>query len=229
MFFDKTDTFLPWLFILASLLLQACHSGEPDRGSSTRFTLLESRQTGIHFRNDVSYSEEYNTYTYRNFYNGAGVGLGDFNRDGLTDIYFCGNIVDNRLYINRGNFQFEDFTEKAGVACKGVWSTGVSIADVNGDGWPDIYVCKSGIPGTPNRSNELFINNGDLSFTEQAEAYGINDMGLSTHATFFDYDQDGDLDCYLLNNSFQSVTEFDLGRRRTTDQGYNRCQQALQE
>lgn len=200
------------IFLLLFLILQSCKPGAPDSGTVTRFSRLDPDRTGIRFQNDVEYSEEFNTYTYRNFYNGAGVGLGDFNRDGLTDIYFCGNIVDNRLYINRGNFQFEDVTEQAGVACRGVWSTGVAVADVNGDGWPDIYVCKSGIPGTPNRHNELFINNGDLTFTEQSEAYGIDDEGLSTHATFFDYDRDGDLDCYLLNNSFQSVTEFDLVR-----------------
>ena len=189
------------------------------------FTLHETGNTGISFINQVEYTEEYNTYTYRNFYNGAGVGLADFNLDGLIDIYFCGNIVDNKLYINRGNFHFEDVTGDAGVACPGVWSTGVSIADVNGDGWPDIYVCKSGDPDTPNRANELFINNGDLTFTEQASEYGIADLGLSTHATFFDYDRDGDLDCYLLNNSFQSVTEFDLrpGEREIRDpQGGNK-------
>ncbi len=192
------------------MLLQACRDDFKDKGAAMRFSLLDAKETGILFRNDVEYSEEFNTYTYRNFYNGAGVGLGDFNLDGLTDIYFCGNIADNKLYINQGDFHFKDITREAGVACKGVWSTGVSIADVNGDGWPDIYVCKSGIPNTPHRHNELFINNGDLTFTEQAEAYGINDMGLSTHASFFDYDRDGDLDCYLLNNSFQSVTEFDM-------------------
>ncbi len=192
------------------LFLQACQDEAPDSGISARFSLLDAKETGILFRNDVEYSEEYNTYTYRNFYNGAGVGLGDFNLDGLTDIYFCGNIADNRLYINRGNLHFDDITQQAGVACEGVWSTGVSIADVNGDGWPDIYVCKSGVPDTPHRHNELFINNGDLTFTEQAEAWGIADLGLSTHASFFDYDRDGDLDCYLLNNSFQSVTEFDM-------------------
>jgi len=208
--FGNTYSRLSGLVILALILLQACHNKEPHSGSDTRFTLLDARKTGIQFSNEVEYSEEYNTYTYRNFYNGAGVGLGDFNRDGLTDIYFCGNIVDNKLYINRGDFRFEDITKEAGVACEGVWSTGVSIADVNGDGWPDIYVCKSGLPDTPNRKNELFINNGDLSFTEQSEAYGLNDMGLSTHATFFDYDRDGDLDLYLLNNSFQSVTDFDM-------------------
>lgn len=205
--------------LLLILNLHSCQPGASDSAPPARFSLLDPEQTGIRFRNDVEYSEEFNTYTYRNFYNGAGVGLGDFNRDGLTDIYFCGNIADNKLYINRGNFQFEDVTEQAGVACQGVWSTGVTVADVNGDGWPDIYVCKSGIPDTPHRHNELFINNGDLTFTERSEAYGINDQGLSTHATFFDYDRDGDLDCYLLNNSFQSVTEFDLveGARQVRD------------
>ncbi len=183
------------------------------------FVLLNEKQTHINFFNRVEYTEEYNTYTYRNFYNGAGVGLGDFNNDGLSDIYFCGNIVDNKLYLNKGNFEFQDITESAGVGCPGVWSTGVSIADINGDGWRDIYVCKSGDPNSPNRKNELFINNGDLTFTEKAAEYGLDDMGLSTHATFFDYDRDGDLDCYLLNNSFQSVSEFDLksGQRTVRD------------
>jgi len=219
MFHGDTGLARAGILLLLILALQACHTDDPGSGNSTRFTLLGAKQTGIEFRNDVVYSEAYNTYTYRNFYNGAGVGLGDFNRDGLMDIYFCGNIVDNKLYINRGDFRFEDITEQAGVACGGVWSTGVSIADVNGDGWPDIYVCKSGVPDTPHRSNELFINNGDLTFTEQAGAYGIDDMGLSTHATFFDYDRDGDLDCYLLNNSFQSVTDFDMkeGERMVRD------------
>ena len=219
MLYGKIDAVRAGFVLLILIFLQACHPEVPNAGIDTRFSLLDADHTGIHFSNDVEYTEEYNTYTYRNFYNGAGVGLGDFNRDGLTDIYFCGNIVDNRLYINRGDLHFEDITEQAGVACEGVWSTGVSIADVNGDGWPDIYVCKSGIPDTPHRNNELFINNGDLTFTEQAEAFGIADMGLSTHASFFDYDRDGDLDCYLLNTSFQSVTEFDLveGERQVRD------------
>jgi len=219
MFRGNTNTIRAGILFSIFFFLLACNPEAPDSGFDARFSLLDLNQTGIRFSNDVEYSEEFNTYTYRNFYNGAGVGLGDFNLDGLTDIYFCGNIVDNKLYINRGNFEFEDVTDKAGVACRGVWSTGVSIADVNGDGWPDIYVCKSGIPDTPNRNNELFINNGDLTFTEQAEAYGINDLGLSTHASFFDYDRDGDLDCYLLNNSFESVTEFDLveGARQQRD------------
>jgi hypothetical protein len=202
------------MFLL--LLTISCRK---EKTAGTLFTRLDSTKTGITFVNRVSYNEEYNTYTYRNFYNGAGVGIGDFNNDGLPDLYFCGNLVDNKLYINKGNFDFEDITEKAGVACKNVWCTGVSIADVNGDGWNDIYVCKSGDPKAPNRHNELFINNGNLTFTEKAEEYGLGAMGLSNHASFFDYDFDGDLDCYLLNNSFQSVTEFDIkaGQREIYD------------
>ncbi|MBN1789341.1 MAG: VCBS repeat-containing protein [Bacteroidales bacterium] len=201
---------LTGLSLLTALSFYACGDRHPGEPRDPLFTLLNAKHTHIDFINKVEYTEEYNTYTYRNFYNGAGVGLGDFNNDGLPDIYFCGNLVDNKLYINKGNLIFEDITEKAGVACPGVWSTGVSIADINGDGWLDIYVCKSGIPGEARRQNELFINNGNLTFTEKAAEYGLDVLGLSNHASFFDYDRDGDLDCYLLNNSFQSVTEFDI-------------------
>jgi hypothetical protein len=207
------------ILYIVGFMMWGCGQDDSAGSSSTLFTLMDPKMTGVDFTNEVTYTEEYNTYTYRNFYNGAGVGLGDFNLDGLTDIYFCGNIVNNRLYLNLGNFRFEDISDQAGVACPDVWCTGVSIADVNGDGWPDIYVCKSGDPRAPNRNNELFINNGDLTFTEKASEYGIADLGLSTHATFFDYDRDGDLDCYLLNNSFQSVTDFDMveGQRQVRD------------
>lgn len=206
--------FYGFIFWLLSVTVLSCHTDRENTPNNALFNLLDASHTRITFQNQVEYTEEYNTYTYRNFYNGAGVGLGDFNNDGLTDLYFCGNLVDNKLYINKGDFVFEDVTEKAGVACHGVWSTGVSLADVNGDGWLDIYVCKSGIPGATNRHNELFINNGDLTFTENAAGYGLADLGLSNHAAFFDYDRDGDLDCYLLNNSFQSVTEFDIQPRQ---------------
>lgn len=201
------------------LFLYSCDPGKNDPGSSPLFTMMERKHTGIDFVNRVEYTEEFNTYTYRNFYNGAGTGIGDFNSDGLQDIYFCGNITDSKLYINKGDFVFEDVTEHAGVSSHGSWSTGVSIADINGDGLQDIYVCKSGKPDVPNRSNQLFINNGDLTFTEMAHEFGLDFMGLSNHAAFFDYDRDGDLDCYLLNNSFQSVTEFDIrkGQREIRD------------
>jgi hypothetical protein len=192
------------------LVLYSCkHEIRPATGGHL-FSILDSRHTKIDFINKLEYTEEFNTYTYRNFYNGAGVGLGDVNNDGLTDIYFCGNQSGNKLYLNKGNFVFEDITDNAGVSGSGSWSTGVVIADINGDGFQDIYVCKSGKPDTDNRSNELFINNGDLTFSEKAGEYGLNVLGLSNHATFFDFDRDGDLDCYLLNNSFQSVTTFDM-------------------
>ncbi len=174
--------------------------------TDTLFQSLPGSKTGIQFENTLTPTEEFNTYTFRNFYNGAGVALGDVNRDGLLDVYFAGNLVDNRLYLNRGDFQFEEVTKQAGVACSGVWSTGVSMADVNGDGWLDLYVCKSGPPASAGkRHNELFINNQDGTFSEQAKVWGIADEGLSVHAVFFDYDKDGDLDAYLLNNSLRSI------------------------
>jgi hypothetical protein len=211
--------FVLCLLIFISALLSSCSSCHSDFAQKPLFTLLDKKQTHIDFENKLEVTEEYNTYTYRNFYNGAGVGIGDINNDGLPDIYFCANQAGNKLYLNKGNFVFEDVTDLAGVACSGSWSTGVSIADVNGDGWPDIYVCKSGKPQAPNRHNELFINNGDLTFTEKAADYGLDVMGLSNHASFFDYDRDGDLDCYLLNNSFQSVSEYDIrqGQRLLRD------------
>ena len=155
--------------------------------------------SGVDFNNQLELSYELNPYTYRNFYNGGGVAIGDLNNDGLPELFFVGNQVNNKLFLNKGGFEFEDITETAGVASPNVWSTGVSFADVNGDGWLDIYVSKSGTPSGTNRNNELFINNGDLTFSEKAELWGINDLGLSNHSVFFDYDKDGDLDLYLLN------------------------------
>lgn len=204
--------------VFLSLTFLSCSNSGNDNNVSL-FTTMDKKHTGIDFVNRVEYTEEFNTYTYRNFYNGAGVAIGDINGDNLPDIYFCGNMTSNRLYINKDDFVFEDVTEKAGVSCGGSWSAGVSLADVNGDGLPDIYVCKSGRPDSDNRRNALFINNGDLTFTEKAREFGLDVLGLSNHASFFDYDRDGDLDCYLLNNSFQSVTEFDIrpGQREIRD------------
>ena len=122
------------------------------------------KQTGIAFSNDLSYTEEFNPYTFRNFFNGGGVAIGDINNDGLPDIFFCSNQQSNKLYLNKGDFKFEDITNKAGVGSDSVWSTGVTMADVNGDGLLDIYVCKSGDIKGRNRSNALYINNGHLSF-----------------------------------------------------------------
>jgi hypothetical protein len=181
-----------------------------DRLTSSFLFSDVTQESGITFRNDLTFTEQLNPYTYRNFYNGAGVAIGDINNDGLSDVYFTGNQVGNKLYLNEGNFKFKDITESAGVACLGVWSTGVTFADVNADGFLDIYVCKSGNPDVPHRYNELFINNGDLTFTEKSKEFGLDVTGLSVQAAFFDYDKDGDLDCYLLTNSIKSVGNYDL-------------------
>ena len=194
------------------LLLHSCDN------EKIGFTLL-GEDTGIKFENNLSFSEALNPYTYRNFYNGGGVSIGDINNDGLDDIYLTGNMVENKLYINKGDFNFEDITLNAGVSCTDVWSTGATFVDINADGFLDLYVCKSGPPGGENRKNELFINNGDLTFTERANEYNLDIFGLSVHSAFFDYDQDGDLDCYILNNSFRSVGGYDLikGKRKIPD------------
>ena len=174
------------------------------------FSTMPTAVTGIDFVNQLDYDADFNIYTYRNFYNGGGVAIGDINNDDLPDIYFTANQKANKLYLNKGNFQFEDITEKAGVTGEKGWSTGVSMADVNGDGWLDIYVCNSGNVKGDDKENELYINNQDGTFSEQAAQYGLADKGYSTHAAFFDYDKDGDLDVYLLNNSYQAIGSFNL-------------------
>ncbi|MCW5912824.1 MAG: VCBS repeat-containing protein [Cyclobacteriaceae bacterium] len=167
-------------------------------------------ESGIDFINTLNFTQELNPYTYRNFYNGAGVAIGDINNDGLPDIYLTGNQAGNKLFLNEGNLRFKDITSLAGVGCEGAWSTGVTLVDINADGFLDIYVCKSGAPDSPHRHNQLFVNNGDLTFTDRAAEYGLDIKGLSVQAAFFDYDKDGDLDCYLLTNSFKSIGHFDL-------------------
>jgi hypothetical protein len=197
-------------FIL-SFQLMSCDS--KTENNSTLFELLSSEKTKIDFINNITYTNEFNIYTYRNFYNGGGVGLGDVNNDGLLDIYLTANQLPNRLYINKGNFVFEDVTETAKLSGNRAWSTGVSMVDINSDGWLDIYVCNSGDVYGDNRQNEFFINNGDGTFSENAEEMGLADSGLSTHAAFFDYDKDGDLDVYLLNNSFTAVSTFNFQKK----------------
>jgi enediyne biosynthesis protein E4 len=174
------------------------------------FSLLDNEQIGMDFSNDLTYSQDFNVYKYRNYYNGGGVAIGDINNDGFVDIYFTANQKPNQLYLNKGDFTFENITARAGVSGNKAWSTGVTMIDINQDGWLDIYVCNSGDVAGDNKENELFINNGDLTFTESAESYGLNDKGFSTHASFFDYDKDGDLDVYILNNSYQAIGSFNL-------------------
>lgn len=198
-------------WVAGLLVIFSCQNkSNPEPDTDKLFQLMSADQTNIHFSNDLTYDAKFNIYTYRNFYNGGGVAIGDINNDSLPDIFFTANMKPNKLYLNKGNFQFEDITDKAGIGKKGKWSTGVSMADVNGDGFLDIYVCNSGDVKGDNKQNELYINNGNMTFTEKAMEYGLDDRGLSTHAAFFDYDHDGDLDMFLLNNSFKAIGSFDL-------------------
>lgn len=208
-----------YVLILLTLLI-SCQ--KKPKGQNPLFIIKDST-TGIFFQNQLVYDENFNPYLYRNFYNGGGVAIGDINNDGLQDIYFTGNMVDNKLFINKGNWRFEDITASAGVACANVWSTGATFVDINQDGLLDIYVCKSGKPEGDNRYNELFINQGNLTFKETAKEYGLNVLGLSVHSAFFDYDKDGDLDAYILNNSLRSIGGFDLieGQREIPDESGN--------
>jgi enediyne biosynthesis protein E4 len=193
--------------ILLALLGIACNSAQ-DQPTPTLFEKIPSSISGVDFSNTLEFDDKFNIFTYRNFYNGGGVALGDINNDGLLDIYFTSNQGENKLYLNLGDFKFQDITESAGVKGSRAWSTGVAMADINGDGFLDIYVCNSGDIKGDNKQNELFINNGDGTFTEKAAQYGLADEGFSTHAVFFDYDKDGDLDVYLLNNSYQAIGSF---------------------
>lgn len=205
------------ILLILFLFLSSCQ--QEEKNTDSIFRLLSEDESGISFRNDLTNTEKVNPYTFRNFYNGAGVALGDINNDGLVDIFLAGNQTSNRLYLNQGNLKFKDITDQTGLNSKGYWSTGVSIADINGDGLLDIYVCKSGPQGGEKRHNELFINNGNLTFSEKSKEYGLAEEGLSQHAVFFDYDKDGDLDMYLLSNSGRSVGIYDLrdGQREIRD------------
>ena len=169
------------------------------------FTQLLSAQTNVTFRNEIPENSRMNSMVYEYFYNGGGVAVGDIDNDGLTDIYFVSNLKQNKLYKNKGNFQFKDITQSANVKGSFGWSTGVTMADVNADGWLDIYVCKSGKGKEKDRENELFVNNKNGTFTESASQYGLNFPGYSTQAAFFDFDRDGDLDMFLLNHNVTPI------------------------
>ena len=191
----KQNHLLYALFIM--LLTCSCH-----HTNTTLFTSLPSSKTGIDFANHLEENKDLNILSYIYYYNGAGVAVGDINNDGLPDIYFAANTNGgNKLYLNRGNFKFEDITAKAGVAGTSDWCTGVTMADVNGDGYLDIYVCAVANMHHLIGHNELFINNKNGTFTESSAEYGLNFSGFSTQAVFFDYDHDGDLDCFLINQS----------------------------
>jgi hypothetical protein len=204
--------YLPAIFylFLFTLFLFLCSCSESSEDSSPLFKSVPIEKSNILFENNLNSDSDLNVYKYRNFYNGGGVAVGDVNQDSLPDVYLTANRGGNKLYINKGDFVFEDVTDQAGVSGSKPWTTGASFVDINDDGLLDIYVTNAGEFKTDQRRNELFINNGNGTFTESAASYGLDHPGYSIHASFFDYDLDGDLDMYLLNNSDASIVDFDL-------------------
>ena len=186
---------------LLVFMICVCLGCEPTFAPSTLFVLREPASTGITFANTLQESTDFNILSYLYYYNGGGVAVGDINQDGLPDIYFSANEGPNKLYLNKGEMEFSDITEQAGVAGNAGWSTGVNMADVNGDGYLDIYLCQLGDYEGITGENQLFINQKDGTFRDEAASYGLNFTGFSTQSAFFDYDRDGDLDMYLLTHS----------------------------
>ncbi|NND16534.1 MAG: VCBS repeat-containing protein [Eudoraea sp.] len=199
-----------WLFVLCMIVL-GCSQNEQTKTTAHIFEKVPSNTSGLTFTNTLIENDSLNYFTYAYIYMGGGISAGDINNDGLTDLYFTGNMVPNKLYLNKGNLEFEDISEKAGVSGDESWYTGVTMADVNADGYLDIYCSVGGQNGS--RENKLFINNGDLTFTEKAKEMGLADIGNSVQATFFDYDKDGDLDMYQANyppTAFDAPNQFYL-------------------
>src|SRR5665647_867218 len=207
----------PLLFFFSILSIISCHQQK-----KTLFKQISSGESGIHFNNKIIENDSLNPIDVTNIYNGGGVGIGDFNNDGLQDIYFTGNVVSNKLYLNKGKLKFEDVTKEAGVDGEGRWCRGVSVVDINNDGWMDIYVCVSMEKDPQKRQNLLYINqgldkNGVPVFKEMAAEYGLNDTTYSTMAAFFDYDNDGDLDMYLAVNEIIPTNNPSVFRPKITD------------
>ena len=191
-----------WLLNCIIVSTSAFILGCANKKEPSLFTAISPDTSGINFENSITETAQLNLLTNEYTYMGGGVGMGDFNNDGLQDIFFTANQTSNKLYINQGNFKFKDITETAGLTSN-QWCTGVSVVDINNDGWQDIYVCVSGPVEPGKRKNLLYINNRDLTFTEMAAAYGLDDSSYSTQAVFLDYDKDGRLDMYLLTHQMQ--------------------------
>ncbi|MHA4808496.1 VCBS repeat-containing protein [Flavitalea flava] len=201
-------SFYQYLSIAFFFGLLACR----QEHNKTLFELMEN--TGIQFENGVKDGKLENSFLFRNFYNGGGVAIGDLNNDGLADVVLTSNMGDNKIYLNKGGFKFDDITAKSGFRQDSMWSTGVVLVDINNDGWLDIYICNSGHMSNGNRRNKLYINNHDLSFTESAAKYGLDISAYTTQVSFFDYDNDGDLDCFMINNSPIPVNTLNNSNRR---------------
>ncbi len=195
------------LFLILLAVVESCRDASYMPPKDALFIRLTSSDCGIDFRNDVIDDSLFNEATYRNFYNGGGVAIGDINNDGLPDVFMTANQGKNRLFLNKGDLHFEDITDRAGIVKEQKWSNGVAMADVNGDGLLDIYVSAAGSIAGDKRRNALYINQGDLTFKEEAGRYHLeNEGGINTQASFFDYDKDGDLDVFLLNNDNSVIT-----------------------
>jgi hypothetical protein len=210
---------LPKFWVLFLFIFYSCSKNSDLEQENTLFVSVSPQKTGVDFINLLTETETFNIIEYLYFYNGGGVAAGDLNNDGLIDLYFSSNQLPNKLFINKGNFSFEDITAASGTASIGPWKTGVSMVDINGDGWLDIYVCRLGDWKGIKGKNELYINNGNLTFTERAAEYGLDFQGFSTQAAFFDYDRDGDLDMYLLNHSVHTEKTYGRASLRYIDNG----------
>ena len=204
------------IFSFVSIFLLSLTS--ESLAQTTLFTLLQPRETNIKFKNEVRENEALNVLSYEYLYNGGGVAVGDINNDGLEDLFFTSNMGENKLYLNLGNLKFKDITKDANKDLRGrqdCWKTGVTLADVNGDGLTDIYICYSGSGDNEKRDNQLFINTGNNQFTEKAKEYGLDDPGYSTQAVFFDYNNDGKLDMFLLNHNVKKISNLEFAKYKS--------------